>query len=149
MKRFIPLAAATALVLCSGAIAQTEEDGAQSPGQAQAAPGTPNGSEAKPGGFVVLQRNIYVPIDSEGKVASSQWVVIEKQGFVTTDEFETMAREAQADQANKGGKGDEDSAGQGQEGAPAAEEPAAPSPHATPSVKGHPLPMGQGPIINS
>ena len=153
MKRLIPLAAATALILCSGAIAQTEGDGAQSPGQDQSAPGTNKGSEAKPEGFVVLQRNIYVPIGSDGKVASSQWVVIEKQGFMTTDEFETMAREAQADPANNGGKGDDDSGGQGQgqgqEGAPGAEVPAAPSPHTTPSVNGHPLPMGDGPVINS
>jgi hypothetical protein len=53
--------------------------------------------DAKPKGFVVIQRNIYVPVDSEGKMASGNAVVIDKQGFVTAEELEAAQHEEGGD----------------------------------------------------
>jgi hypothetical protein len=55
--------------------------------------------DAKPKGFVVIQRNIYVPVDSEGKMASGNAVVIDKQGFVTAEELEAAQHEEGADES--------------------------------------------------
>jgi hypothetical protein len=53
--------------------------------------------DMKPKGFVVIQRNIYVPVDSEGKMASGNAVVIDKQGFVTAEELEAAQHEEGGD----------------------------------------------------
>ena len=140
MKKLALLFAAGALAMSGGILAETEDT--------QPAP-----EMKKPEGFVLLQRNIYVPVDAQGKIASEKWVVIEKQGFVTPDEFEAVARDAASGEAG-GGTKDEDTTGQqdaptpGQQQAPTPAEPTAavPSIRSAPTMKGHP-PLGGGPMI--
>ena len=137
MKKLALVFAAAALAMSGGILAETDDS--------QTAP-----EVKKPDGFVLLQRNIYVPVDSQGKIASEKWIVIEKQGFVTPDEFEALAKDA-AKSGDSGGTGDE-SAGQqeapGEQDATPPAEPtsATPSTHGLPSVRSHP-PVGEGPMI--
>jgi hypothetical protein len=142
MKKLLPLMVATALGLPAAVLAGNE-DASDSPsaGNAASAP-----EVKKPeGGFVLLQRNIYVPIDAEGKVASNQWLVIEKQGFVTADEVEAVARDAANDVQSSGPKDDDEAAG-GQ--VKPRRDDAAPSPRSIPSPTRH-LPIGEGPMTRS
>jgi hypothetical protein len=141
MKKLALIFAAGALAMSGGIFAETDD--------------SPSASEVKkPDGFVVLQRNIYVPITTEGKVASDKWVVIEKQGFVTAEEFEAVARDAAKGEDNGGssdeGAGEQEAPTPGGEEAPTPAEPTAatPSARALPSVKRHP-PLGEGPMIRS
>ncbi len=101
MNKLAPLFAATMIALSGAAVAQ--DDAASTPsdpsaqpdasqGHQQAAPGA--GDEAQPKGFVLIQRNIYVPVDEQGNVASQKWIVIDKQGFITAEELEKAASEA-------------------------------------------------------
>lgn len=138
MKKLAPLFAATALVLSGAVLAETGDS-------------TPSTPEAKkPGGFVLLQRNIYVPVDGEGKLASSQMVVIEKQGFVTTEEFEAEARDANKDNGagNDNGATKDDEA-TGKEGEAKPGEHAAPPSERTSRSKTGGRSLGEGPMVLS
>lgn len=142
MNKLAPFFTATALVL-SGA--------AYGAGSSTAAPSDPSaGSDAsqaqvtKPKGFVVIQRNIFVPVDAEGNMAKEHAVVIDKQGFVTTEEFEAAARaggdEAESDAAQ--------SEGNAEPSEPNAQKPEPTMNGSTPSLhRAHP--PGEGPMIRS
>ncbi|HWH40160.1 MAG TPA: hypothetical protein VNU21_10000 [Usitatibacter sp.] len=140
MKKLALVFAAGALAMSGGILAETDDS--------QPAP-----EVKKPDGFVLLQRNIYVPVDSQGKIASEKWIVIEKQGFVTPDEFEALAKDA-AKSGDSGGTADEGAGQQeaptpGEQATPPAEPTAAtPSTRGLPSVRSHP-PLGEGPMIRS
>ncbi|HET9650720.1 MAG TPA: hypothetical protein VFP36_00945 [Usitatibacter sp.] len=139
MKKLAPLFAAIALVSSGAVMAETGDDNqSPSPGESQSAP-----DAKKPGGFVLLQRNIYVPVDAEGKLASSQMVVIEKQGFVTTEEFEAEARDAKKD---TGATKDDEAT---KEGEAKPEEPAASPPARTSRSKAGGHSLGEGPTVKS
>lgn len=135
-----PLFAATALALPGGVLADTA-NGAEtrSPDEApaQASPNAPRG-------FVLLQRNIYVPIDANGKAASSNWIVIDKQGFVTAEELQAEQPEDGATGQDGGSNGD----GSDSQAAPKTEDSAPPAPRTAPSVNGG-SPIGRGPMIAS
>jgi len=141
MKKLALVFAAGALAMSGGILAETDDS--------QPAP-----ELKKPDGFVLLQRNIYVPVDSQGKIASEKWIVIEKQGFVTPDEFEALAKDAAQSGDNGGtsdeGAGQQDAPTPGIEGATPPAEPTAATPSARglPSVRSHP-PLGEGPMIRS
>jgi hypothetical protein len=94
MNKLAPLFTATALVLSGAAFAGDAATATASDPSAQ--PDASQAQETQPKGFVLIQRNIYVPVDAEGKVASQNWVVIDKQGFVTVEELEA-AKRAQGD----------------------------------------------------
>jgi len=141
MKKLALVLAAGALAMSGGIFAETDDS--------QTAP-----EVKKPDGFVLLQRNIYVPVDSQGKIASEKWIVIEKQGFVTPDEFEALAKDA-AKSADNGGTSDEGAGRQeaptpGEQDATPPAEPtsATPSARGLPSVRSHPA-LGEGPMIRS
>jgi hypothetical protein len=142
MKKLVPLIAVTAFALSGAVLAGTDGNNeSQTPGDAQS-----SAEVKKPeGGFVLLQRNIYVPIDAEGKIASNQWLVIEKQGFVTADEVEAVARDAANDVQSNGPKDDDDASGAQ---AKPKRDDATPSPRSIPSPTRH-LPIGEGPMTRS
>ena len=143
MKRLVPLFAATAFAVSGGVLANTA-DGAQLPEQS-AKPGIASAAKP-PHGFVVLQRNIYVPVDADGKVASENWIVVEQQGFVSAEEVN--AAHAESGMSAPGGppsQGDGEAANVDR--APKLENPAQ-TPHAMPSQKGG-LPPLRGPFIAS
>lgn len=143
MKRLVPLFAATAFAVSGGVLANTA-DGTQSPEQS-AKPGIESAAKP-PHGFVVLQRNIYVPVDAEGKVASENWIVVEQQGFVSAEEVNAAhAGSGMGVPGSQSNEGDGESANV--ERAPKLEKPAE-TPHAVPSQK-RALPPLRGPFIAS
>jgi hypothetical protein len=135
MNRLAPLFIATTLMLSGAALAQ--DDSATAPADPSAPPDASQGQPTQPKGFVVIQRNIYVPVDSEGKVASQKWIVIDKQGFVTAEELEAAQRE----QGTADGSEDEGSGASGGDGNSNNED-------ATTSMQGRPG-VGEGPMIRS
>lgn len=161
MKNLATLLAATAVALSGAALANTpgapqapapaapSADAPQLPKVPQSSPDAqaqqaPEASGKPAEGFVVLQRNIYVPVDAEGKVASNDWVVVDRQGFVTADELKAAEAEAR-----KNGELPEDHAQAPEAGSGTTpEEPAAsPSPRTEPAVR---LPaLGGGSMIRS
>ena len=139
MKKLAPLFAATLLALSGGVLANTP-DGADRP---QSSTGEPPSEARQPEGFVRIQRNIYVPVDSEGKVVSNHTIVIDRQDYVTTAEFEAATKEGDAKRGSEDMKEDDNAP------APQTEEPAAsPAPSASPTVRGR-VPFGRGPMILS
>lgn len=143
MKKLALLFAATAFALSGGALAATA-DGIQ-PSEESAKP-APDSAAKRPHGFVVLQRNIYVPVDADGKVSSENWIVVEQQGFVSAEEVDTThaqkGMDAPAGQP-KEGSGEAENA----ERAPKLEQPGQ-LPHAVPSHRSG-LPPIRGPFIAS
>jgi hypothetical protein len=138
MNKLVPSFTAIALSLSAAAFAQ-----ADAPAQPSAEPDASQGQEAQPKGFVLIQRNIYVPVDSEGKVASQNWVVIDKQGFITTEELEAAQREmASEEDAGANGKQGGDAAN------PKPEMPAATPSGSNSSLQRHPK-IGEGPTVRS
>jgi len=141
MKKLVPLIAVTAFALSGVVLAGTDDKNeSQAPGDAQS-----SAEVKKPEGFVLLQRNIYVPVDAEGRISSNQWLVIEKQGFVTADEVEAVARDAANDVQSNGPKDDDDASGAQ---AKPKRDDATPSPRSIPSPTRH-LPIGEGPMTRS
>jgi hypothetical protein len=145
MKKLAPLCAAIALAWSGGVLANAGDADSQSPQDSQAL--SPDSSGKTTQGFVLIQRNIYIPVDAEGKAASGEAIVIDRQDFVTAEELKA----AQAENG-KGGES-EDSNGNGldtnREQAPKLEGPApSASPHASPTEK-EGSPLGRGAIIAS
>lgn len=125
MNKLAPLFTATVLVLSGVAFA--EDKSTATPPDPSARPDA--AQLTKPRGFMLIQRNIYVPVDAEGKMAASEnWVVIDKQGFITTEDIEAAQR------AQGSGDGDESGIEQ--------------SESKTPSMH-KPNPIGEGPTILS
>ena len=118
MNKLAPLFAATMIALSGAALAQDDD--------ASTAPEASQGQEAQPKAFVLIQRNIYVPVDAEGKVASQNWIVIDKQGVITAEE---MAKAAEEATSSESGDGDNDAA----QAKPSAQKPA----------------VGEGPMVRS
>lgn len=143
MKRLAPLFAATAFAASGGVLANTADE-TQPPGESPK-PGIESATR-QPHGFVVLQRNIYVPVDANGKVSSENWIVVEQQGFVSADEVNAAHAGS-----GTGAPGAPSNEGNGESGdaerAPKVEKPAQ-APHAVPSQKGG-SPLGRGPFIAS
>ncbi len=141
MNKLAPLFAATMIALSGVALAQ--DDASSTPSGPSARPDASQGQqgqEAQPKGFVLIQRNIYVPVDEQGNVASQKWVVIDKQGFITAEEMEKAANEA-ASQESEGSGSDED--------APKADEPSTkPSTGAVPLLQKRQS-IGEGPMVRS
>lgn len=140
MNKLAPLFAATMIALSGAALAQ--DDAASMPSGPSARPDASPGQQgqgAQPKGFVLIQRNIYVPVDEQGNVASQNWVVIDKQGFITAEEMEKAANEATSQESE--GSGNE-------EAAPKADEPSANAPSPMPSLEKRPS-VGEGPMVRS
>ena len=84
MKRFIPGMPACALasvILLAAAPALAQQgagDADDAPDANAAQPSSPSGS-ALPG--VVLERNVFVPVDSSGKPTSNQFIVVERRAL--------------------------------------------------------------------
>jgi hypothetical protein len=106
----VPLFAATALALSGTVLAQSTPDAANPPVASAPepqqgapfsgdAPATPETEAKAPQGFVVIQRNIYVPVDAEGKATSDEVVVVDRQGYVTAEELRAAQPEAAANEA--------------------------------------------------
>src|SRR4051812_12571233 len=105
MKKLAPILAAIALASSGGVLADTGEGVNSVPSSQDPQAATPD-SPAKPAeGFVLIQRNIYVPVDAEGKVASNEWVVIDRQDYVTAEELK--AAQAQNGDGNDTGKAEQ------------------------------------------
>lgn len=88
MNRFMPpmRACALASVILLGAapaLAQQESaDAEAAPDADKAQPSAPAGSQL-PG--VVLERNVFVPVDAAGKPASNQFIVVERRTLAKGD----------------------------------------------------------------
>ena len=140
MNKLVPSLTAIALTITGAAFAQ-DDASSQPSGEPDAAQGQ---EAAQPKGFVLIQRNIYVPVDSTGKVASQNWVVIDKQGFVTTEELEAARREMADTEDDSAGKPE----GQGDPANPKPEMPAATPSGSTSSMQSQPA-IGEGPMVRS
>ena len=88
MNRFLRRAPACAfasaiLFVAVPALAQSGSEGAAAPDASGAAPSAPGAKAAAPGGAtlpgVVLERNVFVPVDASGKPASNQFIVVERR----------------------------------------------------------------------
>ena len=149
MNKLAPLFAATMVALSGIALAQ--DDAGSAPSDPAAQPDAPQqpgdagqqGQDAQPKGFVLIQRNIYVPIDEQGNVASQKWIVIDKQGFITAEEMEKAANEASAEGDAQGG-----TEGKGDADVPKADEPAAQPSSSVPLLQKRPS-IGEGPMVRS
>lgn len=141
MNKAAPYFVTIALALSGGAFAQ--DDSTSAP-DASGDNGAAQGQPAELKGFVVIQRNIYVPVDSQGNMASKKsWVVIDKQGFVT-------AEEVAAAQRAEGGKGGEEHSSPSEEDTantlPPEVDGSAPSASSTAQKHGT---IGEGPLVRS
>lgn len=134
MKDLATLFAAAALAVSTAALALPGEPKSQVPSQELSSKSTE--------GFVVIQRNIYVPVDADGKPTSNEWVVVDKQGFVTAEEMKIAQAEAEA--AGKGHGADNESDSERKDETPKSDKP---SPRTEPAAKS--LPLGSGTMILS
>lgn len=143
MNKLASLFTAAALAWTGAGFA--EDNAASAPSDPSAPPDASAAQVTKPKGFMLIQRNIFVPVDAEGNMSSEHAVVIDKQGFVTTEELE-------AAQSTQGSDGDGDQSGTGKsdgdQPAPKTETPAASMSGSTPSAH-KPQRLGEGPMIRS
>jgi hypothetical protein len=82
MSRFLrhapQWAAASILILAAGAAsAQSDDSTGETPGGNSGDTATPSGPSALPG--VILQRDVYVPVDGTGHPTSNQYIVVERR----------------------------------------------------------------------
>lgn len=149
MKKLAPLFAVTVLALPGIGLANADDTASQaSPPAANAQSDNDSKSQApgevtEPKGFLLIQRNIYVPVDADGKATSDHAIVIDRQGFITAEELAAAQRES-GDGDNGGMKGDDNAPGAGKE-SPKAQDSAPALPRSEPSVNGH-VPLGRGPV---
>jgi hypothetical protein len=86
--RIVPAFACATLLAAAPALAQAGSDDADAAkGQDNDAPAT--GSPALPG--VVLERNVFLPVDSSGRPASNEFIVVERREMTKDKDADAAA----------------------------------------------------------